>query len=68
MVEKAINGDLEEMRKALLETRAWCASLEQQQAELAAVLSLTTPGAIAALTRFPLRAALADELPVHREK
>ena len=48
--------------------RRWCESLEEQQAQLASVLALVAPDLAAlGLTRFPLRAALADELPVHGE-
>lgn len=53
------------------ETRAWCASLEQQQAQLAAVLALVAGPARRGLTRFPvdaLGAALLDELAVHGEE
>jgi hypothetical protein len=75
-------GDADRERRELLErigrlqvqlqeTRAWCASLEQQQAQLAAVLALISGPAGRALTRFPLEtlsSPLLDQLAVHGEE
>jgi hypothetical protein len=57
---------IDELERQLAEMRVWCRGLEQQQAQLAAVLYLTT-GRVArsGLTRFPLGAALPEELPIH---
>jgi hypothetical protein len=57
------------LRKELLALSARCASLEQQQAQLAALLAILAPDlAGLGLTRFPLSAALPDELPVHGQE
>ncbi len=57
---------IDELERQLAEMRVWCAGLEQQQAQLAAVLYLAAGGlARSGLTRFPLGAALPEELPVH---
>lgn len=56
---------VERLREELAETRAWCTSLEQQQAQLAAALLLAAPAARRMLSRFPLSAALPEEFPVH---
>ena len=57
---------IDELERQLAEMRVWCAGLEQQQAQLAAVLCLATGGLTrSGLTRFPLVAALPEELPVH---
>ena len=57
------------LRNELLALSARCASLEQQQAQLAALLAILAPDlAGRGLTRFPLSAALPDELPIHGQK
>jgi hypothetical protein len=57
------------LMKELLALKARCASLEQQQAQLAAVLAILAPDlAGLGLTRFPLSAALPDEFPVHGQQ
>jgi hypothetical protein len=58
-----------ELRDELKRLRRWCTSLEQQQAQLAAVLAVIAPDlATLGLTRFPLSAALPDEFPVHGQE
>lgn len=57
------------LTKELLALSARCASLEQQQAQLAALLAILAPDlACLGLTRFPLGAALPDEFPVHGQQ
>jgi hypothetical protein len=57
------------LTKELLALSARCASLEQQQAQLAAVLAILAPDlAGLGLTRFPLSAALPDQFPVHGQQ
>ena len=57
------------LTKELLALSARCASLEQQQAQLAAVLAILAPDlAGLGLTRFPLSAALPDQFPVHGQE
>ena len=58
-----LRQEVERLRLELARTRAWCASLEQQQAQLAAVLLLIAGPARVGLTRFPV-GALLDELVV----
>jgi hypothetical protein len=54
------------LKEELVALSARCTSLEQQQAQLAALLAILAPDlAGLGLTRFPLSAALPDELPVH---
>ena len=63
--------DMERLQREVAELRVWCRGLEQQQAQLAAVLSLVAGTARSGLTRFSLEsvsAALLDELSVHREQ
>ena len=62
---------IERLEREIAELRVWCRGLEQQQAQLAAVLSLVAGAARSGLTRFSLdsiSAALLDELSVHREQ
>ena len=57
-----------QLRAEVLELRAWCTGIEQQQAQLLAAVLLSGRGAGLALSRFPLAAlgvALPDELAVH---
>ncbi len=60
---------VDQLREELVAVRARCVGLEQQQAQLAALLALVAPGlAGLGLTRFPLGAALPDELSVHGQQ
>ena len=53
----------------ILALRRWCTSLEEQQAQLAAVLAVIAPDLAAlGLTRFPLGTALADQFPIHGQE
>ena len=57
------------LTEELLTLKARCASLEQQQAQLAALLAILAPDlAGLGLTRFPLGPALPDQLPVHGQQ
>jgi hypothetical protein len=62
---------IERLEREVADLRVWCRGLEQQQAQLAAVLSLVAGTARSGLTRFSpasISAALLDELSVHREQ
>jgi hypothetical protein len=68
-LRRELHGPVNELREELQAVRAVCDGLEQQQAQLAAVTSLSIGVGWRGLTRFPLGAALAnlpDELAVHR--
>ncbi len=56
---QALQREVRQLRRELDALRLWCVGLEQQQAQLAAVLSLTTPAVGRGLTRFPLGVAAA---------
>jgi hypothetical protein len=63
------HGDVQALRREVTQLRLWCAALEQQQAQLAAVLAVVAPEVAGlGLTRFPLTAALPNELPVHGQQ
>jgi hypothetical protein len=69
MDEQQEPSDLEALRREVTRLRLWCATLERQQAQLAAVLAIIAPElAGLGLTRFPLAAALPNELPVHGQQ
>jgi hypothetical protein len=58
-----------ELRNELERLRLWCASLEEQQAQLAGVLAVLAPDVAGlGLTRFLLSAALPDQFPVHGQQ
>jgi hypothetical protein len=57
---EALAQQVEALRAELERTRLWCVGLEQQVAQLAAVLAVTVPTAARGLTRFPIAAAAAD--------
>jgi hypothetical protein len=68
-LRRELHGLVNELREELQAVRAVCDGLEQQQAQLAAVTSLSIGVGRRGLTRFPLGAALADlpdKLAVHR--
>ena len=64
--------EVERLREELRSLRTWCTTLEQQQAQLAAALTLLAgPAWPSLLSRFPLTPALAgltNQLPVHRHE
>lgn len=67
-LRRELYGLIEELREELQAVRAVCDGLEQQQAQLAAVTSLSIGVRSRGLTRFLLGTALADlpdELAVH---
>jgi len=53
---RALRREVRQLRDELQALRLWCLGLEQQQAQLAVVLSLATPVAGRGLTRFPVGA------------
>jgi len=51
---QALRREVRQLRDEFQALRLWCLGLEQQQAQLAAALSLTVPAAGRGLTRFPV--------------
>lgn len=69
MDEHQEHSDVEALRREVTRLGLWCAALERQQAQLAGVLAVVAPDiAGLGLTRFPLAAALPDELPIHGQQ
>ena len=69
MDEQQEPSDLEALRREVTRLRLWCATLDEAQAQLAAVLAVVAPEVAGlGLTRFPLTAALPNELPVHGQQ
>jgi hypothetical protein len=50
----ALQREVRQLRHEVKVLRLWCLGLEQQQAQLAAAVSLTAPTAGRGLTRFPV--------------
>jgi hypothetical protein len=64
-----LEAEVERLRSEVAHMRMWRRGLEEQQAQLAAVLGLVAPSlARRGLTRFAMGTALSDKLPVHREQ
>jgi hypothetical protein len=64
-----LDAEVELLRREVAHMRVWCRGLEEQQAQLAAVLGLVAPSlARRGLTRFAMGTTLSDKLPVHREQ
>jgi hypothetical protein len=62
---------IKRLEREIADLRVWYRGLEQQQAQLAAVLSLVAGTARSGLTRFSpgsISTALLDELSIHREQ
>jgi hypothetical protein len=64
--DSELRTQVDQLQRELVAMRAWCAGLEEQQAQLAAVLTIVAPKVAGlGLTRFPLSAALPDEFSAH---
>jgi hypothetical protein len=61
--------ELQRLHSRVTEVQLWCRGLEEQLAQLAAVLAVVAPDlAGLGLTRFPLGTALPDQLPIHGQQ
>jgi hypothetical protein len=64
-----LDAELRRLQTRVTEVRLWCRGLEEQLAQLAAVLAVVAPDlASLGLTRFPLGPALPDQLPIHGQQ
>jgi predicted XRE-type DNA-binding protein len=64
-----LEAEVLRLRSEMARMQLWCRGLEEQQAQLAAVLGLVAPSiAQLGLTRFAMGTTLPDQLPVHREE
>jgi hypothetical protein len=64
-----LKAEIERLRAEVARVQVWCRGLEEQQAQLAAVLGLVAPGITRrGLTRFAIATTLPDELSVHGQQ
>ena len=64
-----MEAELQQLQTRITEVRLWCRGLEEQLAQLAAVLAVVAPDlAGLGLTRFALGTALPDQLSVHGQQ
>jgi hypothetical protein len=64
-----LEAELQRLHTRVTEVQLWCRGLEEQLAQLAAVLAVVAPDlAGLGLTRFPLSAALPDQFPIHGQE
>ena len=64
-----LEAEIGRLRTDMARMQVWCRGLEEQQAQLAAVLGLVAPSITRrGLTRFGLGTTLADELSVHGQQ
>jgi hypothetical protein len=64
-----LKAEIERLRAEVARLQVWCRGLEEQQAQLAAVLGLVAPRITRrGLTRFAIATTLPDELSVHGEQ
>jgi hypothetical protein len=64
-----LEAELQRLHTRVTEVQLWCRGLEEQLAQLAAVLAVVAPDlAGLGLTRIPLSAALPDQFPVHGQQ
>jgi hypothetical protein len=67
--DTTLKAEIEQLRTELARMQVWCRGLEEQQAQLAAVLGLVAPRITRrGLTRFAIATTLPDELSVHGEQ
>ena len=67
--DRELEAELQRLHRRVAEVQMWCRGLEDQLAQLAAVLAVVAPDlAGLGLTRFPLGTALSDQLPVHGQQ
>jgi hypothetical protein len=64
-----LEAELQRLHTRITEVQLWFRGLEEQLAQLAAVLAVVAPDmAGLGLTRFPLGAALPDQFSVHGQQ
>ena len=64
-----LKAEIERLRTELARMQVWCRGLEEQQAQLAAVLGLVAPRITRrGLARFAIATTLPDELSVHGQQ
>jgi hypothetical protein len=67
--DTALKAEIERLRAEVARLQVWCRGLEEQQAQLAAVLGLVAPSITRrGLTRFAIATTLPDELSVHGQQ
>ena len=68
-LDAELQAEIERLRAEVARLQVWCRGLEEQQAQLAAVLGLVAPSiARRGLTRFAIATTLPDELAVHGQQ
>jgi hypothetical protein len=68
-LDTTLKAEIERLRTEVARLQVWCRGLEEQQAQLAAVLGLVAPRITRrGLTRFAIATTLPDELSVHGEQ
>jgi hypothetical protein len=68
-LDTELQAEIERLRAEVARLQVWCRGLEEQQAQLAAVLGLVAPSiARRGLTRFAIATTLLDELAVHGQQ
>lgn len=64
-----LEAELQRLHTSVTEVQLWCRGLEDQLAQLAAVLAVVAPDlAGLGLTRFPLGTALPDQFSIHGQQ
>ena len=64
-----LEAELKRLHSRVTEVQLWCRGLEEQLAQLAAVLAVVAPDlAGLGLSRFPLSTALPDQFPIHGQQ
>jgi hypothetical protein len=64
-----LEAELQRLQTKVTEVQLWCRGLEEQLAQLAAVLAVVAPDLAGfGLTRFPLGPALSDQFSVHGQQ
>jgi hypothetical protein len=64
-----LEAELQRLHTRVTDVQLWCRGVEEQLAQLAAVLAVVAPDlAGLGLTRFPLGAALPDKFPIHGQQ
>ena len=67
--DRKLEAELQRLHRRVTEVQVWCRGLEDQLAQLAAVLTVVAPDLVGlGLTRFPLGTALPDQFSVHGQQ